>query len=87
MIAGSVTEWMRFLATPDREDAVSEIRRMVHRLDSVSDELTGVLRCLSGSPSCDVEEILRVSRTAAEEAMGLLSGVIMRLRLDGPDAA
>lgn len=88
MIAvGTAAEWMRFLATPDTEDAVSEIRRMVSRLDDVGDELNGLLRSLSGSPSGDVEEVLRVSRTATDEAIGLLDGVIVRIRLGDPDAA
>ena len=84
---GSAGEWVKFLDVRDSEDAAGEIRRMIGRLDESSDELTGVLNVLSGSPSGDVEEVLRVSRTAAHEAIGLLSGVITRLRLGDPDAA
>ena len=84
---GSAGEWVRFLDVRDSEDAVGELRRMIGRLDESSDDVTGVLNTLSGSPSGDVEEVLRVSRTATHEAIGLLSGVITRLRLGDPDAA
>ena len=84
---GTAGEWIRFLDARGTEDAVGELRRMVGRLDASSDEVTGVLNILSGSPSGDVEEILRVSRTSTHEAIGLLSGVITRLRLGDPDAA
>ncbi|MBA8805488.1 hypothetical protein FB382_003779 [Nocardioides ginsengisegetis] len=60
---------------------------MIGRLDESSDELGHVLKILSGSPSGDVEDVLRVSRTCVNEAIGLLSGVITRIRLGDPDAA
>ena len=84
---GTADEWIHFLDTRAPEDAVSELRRMIGRLDDSSDELTGVLNYLSGSPAGDVEEVLRVSRTATHEAIGLLNRVITRIRLDDPDAA
>lgn len=84
---GTAGEWVRFLDARGTEDAVSELRRMIGRLDASSDEVTGVLNILSGSPSGDIEEILRVSRTSTHEAIGLLSSVITRLRLGDPDAA
>ncbi|RHW25820.1 hypothetical protein D0Z08_17440 [Nocardioides immobilis] len=85
--AGTAGEWIHFLDARDAVDAISELTRMVQRLDDASDEVTGVLYTLSGSPSCDVEEILRVARAATYEAIGLLSSVITRIRLDNPDAA
>ena len=84
---GTPAEWMRFLEVRDVEDAVSELRRMIDRLDESSDEVGGVLRTLGGSPSCEVEEVLRITRTTAHEAIALLNGVIIHLRLGDPDAA
>jgi hypothetical protein len=84
---GLAEEWIRFLDARGPEDAVSELRRAISRLDDSSDEVTGVLTHLSGSPSADVEEVLRVSRTATHEAIGLLNVAITRIRLGDPDAA
>lgn len=85
--ARTAGEWMMFLDTADAEGAVGELRRLITRLDSSCDEITGVLRSLNGSPSAEVEEALRVSRTTAHEAAALLSSVITSLRLGDPDAA
>jgi hypothetical protein len=84
---GTAGEWVRFLDVRGPEDAVNELRCVIGRLDEASDEVTGVLSHLSGSPAGEVEEVLRVSRTSTHEAIGLLSGVITRLRLGDPDAA
>ena len=56
-------------------------------LEVASDELGDVLKSLSGSPCADLEEVLRVARYTSEEAIGLLSGVIVRMRLGDPEAA
>lgn len=84
---GTSSEWLRFLEARDTEDAVSELRRMIDRLDESSHEVGGVLRTLSGSPSGEVEEVLRITRTTAYEAIALLNGVIIHLRLGPPDTA
>ncbi|MFC5175597.1 hypothetical protein [Nocardioides taihuensis] len=85
--SGSVAEWLRFLEARSPEDSVSELRRLVSRLDTACDETTAVLAALSGGPSGDVEDDLRVARSAMHDSIGVLNRVIMRIRLDDPDAA
>ena len=84
---GTTHEWVRFLEVRSAEDAVSELRRMVAHLDAASDEAGSVLTQLSGSPDEDVEEALRVGRASVNEAIGLINGAVMRIRLGDPDAA
>ena len=84
---GSAHEWIRFLDAESDEEAVGKLRRMISCLEVASDELGDVLKFLTGSPSADLEEVLRVTRYTSEEAIGLLSGVIVRIRLGDPEAA
>ena len=84
---GTNIEWLRYLDAESGEDAVGDLRRMISRLEGISDEIGDVLRFLSGSPSVDLEEILRVSRSANEEAIGLLAAIILRIRQGDPEAA
>ena len=84
---GSAHEWIRFLDARSDEEAVGKLRRMISCLEVASDELGDVLKFLTGSPSGDLEEVLRVTRYTSEEAIGLLSGVIVRIRLGDPEAA
>ena len=84
---GTAREWHMFLGTRSREDASSEVRRMIHKLDDASDAVNYVVRLTAGSPSVDVEEVLRVARTSIDEAISQLNQAVYEIRLGDPDAA
>ena len=84
---GSTREWYLFLGTRSREDASSEVRRMIHRLDDASDAVNFTLRVLAGCPAEDVEEILRIARTSLDEAISQLNQAVYEIRLGDPDVA
>jgi hypothetical protein len=84
---GTANEWLRFLDAGSDDEAVAKIRRMISCLEVAADECGDVLKFMSGSPSADLEEVLRVTRYTSEEAIGLLSGVIARIALGDPEAA
>jgi hypothetical protein len=85
--AGTTNEWLRFLDAGSDEEAVGKLRRMISGLEVASDELGDVLKFLSGSPSADLEEVLRVTRYTSDEAIDLLTAVIVRIRRGDPEAA
>jgi hypothetical protein len=85
--AGTITEWLRFLDAGSDEEAVGQLRRMIAGLEAASDEFGDVLKFLSGSPSADLEEVLRVTRYTSDEAIDLLTAVMVRIRRGDPEAA
>jgi hypothetical protein len=85
--AATTNEWLRFLDAGSDEEAEGKLRRMISGLEVASDELGDVLKAMSGSPCEDLEEVLRVTRHTSEEAIDLLTTVIVRIRRGDPEAA
>jgi len=83
---GTVRQWYLFLGTRSCEDASSEVRRMIHRLDDASDAVNYILRLVAGCPAQDVEETLRVARTSIDEAISHLNQAVYEIRLGDPAA-
>jgi hypothetical protein len=84
---GRLGEWYRFLDARSDEEAVSEIRRHMARLDDVYGNLHWETRLLAASPGGDVEEVLRVARTSVAEAIELLNDVAARFQAGERDAS
>jgi hypothetical protein len=84
----STLAWCRFLGNYNRHGAEQELKRLERQLSHGFDLVSFVLRSLAGSPSADVEEILRVAQTSIDEAMRQIASVRYALALgDSPDAA
>ena len=77
---GRLYEWCRFLDAHTDEEAVGAIRNQMARLNDVYADVAWVLKQLAGSPGGEVEEVLRVARSAVGEAIELLDDVATRLR-------
>jgi len=82
-----VRSWFHFLGVHTANDAAAELRRMAMRLDDAHDAVGYVLKLLAGSPGGEVEDVLRITRTTLDEAMGLLDETVSRVRAGDPDAA
>jgi len=83
---GTARQWYLFLGTRSGEDASSELRRMIHRLDDASDAVNYIVRLVAGCPAQDLEEILRVARTSIDEAISHLNQAVFEIRLGDPAA-
>ena len=84
---GTLNEWFRFLDARSDDEAASVVRRHMARLDDVYGDLQWVLKSLAGSPSGEVDEALRVGRTALGEAIELLDAVAARFCAGERDAS
>lgn len=84
---GSTSEWCRFLEARDGDEAASEVSRHLGRLEDVYEEIAMELRLLASAPGGEVDEVLRVARSAVNEAIELLSGVVRQLVYTPPDEA
>jgi len=84
---GRLSEWCRFLGARTSDEVASDLHRIIGRLDDVYGELSYVTKLLAGCPSAEAEEELRLSRTAVDEAIGMLSSAIQQLPYGDPDAA
>jgi hypothetical protein len=73
-------EWVRFLESRDSDEAAHRLGRLTLQLDQALDEIITVLRSLAGSPAHDLEELLRVSRTAINEAVETMRFIVAGLR-------
>jgi hypothetical protein len=87
MAQPSAREWHFFLGTRDADSALTELTRMVHLLDEAQNNVGYILRLVSGSPSADAEEMLRVARTAVHEAIESLEEVVHVMRHDDHSVA
>ncbi|TIC86368.1 hypothetical protein [Nocardioides sp. GY 10127] len=86
--AGAPREWLMFTGIRNSEDAAAELIRLVKRIDEAGDLVQYVLRNLAGCPSDDTEEMLRVARSAINEAIENLQGAAGELRrCPDPDVA
>lgn len=85
--AGKLSEWYRFLDARSDEEAASEVRRHMARLDDVYGDVHWVLRQLASSPGGEVEDALRVARTSVAEAIELLDDLAARFRAGERDAS
>jgi hypothetical protein len=85
--SGRLYEWFRFLDAHTGDEAVNALCNQMARLQDVYAEVAWVLRQLAGSPGGEVEEALRVARSALGEALELLDDVAMRLRAGERDAS
>ena len=80
-------EWHLFLGTRDSDGAASELMRLVQRLDDAFDIVNYVLLRVSGSPSADSEENLRVARMALNEGSGYFEDLANEFRRHDTDVA
>jgi hypothetical protein len=85
--SGRLSEWYRFLDAHSDEEAAAEVRRHVARLDEVYANLHWEARQLASSPGGEVEETLRIARTAVAEAAELLEELASRFRAGERDAS
>lgn len=77
---GRLSEWYRFLDAHSDDEAASVVRRHMARLDEVYGNLHWEVRELASAPGGEVEEVLRVARTAVAEAIELLDDLVGRFR-------
>ena len=84
---GSNGEWCRFLDARSTEEAVDELRRKRMRLDHIDQAITCELKLLGSSPSAEIDEVLRVARSAVNESIELLDSVVRQLRLHPDEVA
>ena len=83
---GSTREWLMFLGTRSQDEAVTEIRRLIKRLDDAYDATSYVVKLISGCPGSDAEDVLRIARKSLDETIELLDHVADGLG-DAPGAA
>ena len=83
-LATDAASWRLFLGASSRNEAGSDLRRMVERLDDAHDVLDYVIRLVSGCPDAEVEEDLRFSRRAVAEVIHRLQMLVLELRLGDP---
>lgn len=69
---GSAREWHMFLGTRAQSEAITEIQRLIQRLDDAYDATSYVLKLISGCPGTEAEDILRIGRKAIDETIALL---------------
>lgn len=84
---GSTQEWCRFLEAPNADEAEYDLRRHMTRLEEAYAEIAHELKFFSSSPGGEVDETLRVARSAISETLELLDGVRLQLRYSPPDEA
>ena len=83
---GSSREWHMFLGTRTQNEAVTEIQRLIRRLDDAYDASSYVLKLISGCPGTEAEDVLRIGRKALDETIALLDHVRQSIS-DTPGAA
>jgi hypothetical protein len=83
----AAAEWIRFLEAAGSEEACEVLRRRIGQLESTADDISEVIREFPGSPSDELEECLRIARSAAHEAIEFLRVVISVIRKSEPDVA
>ncbi len=65
-------EWYRFFDVVTGEDAASELRRVVVRLEGVHSDLEAIAGPLADAPEGDINEALWIARTAVSDAIDQL---------------
>lgn len=65
-------DWYRFFDVVTGEDAASELRRVVVRLEAVHGDLDAAASSLSDAPDGDVNEALWIARTGLTDAIDRL---------------
>lgn len=83
---GSPREWLMFLGTRNQDEAVTEVRRFIKRLDDAYDATSYVLKLIAGCPGGEAEDVLRIARKSLDETIELLDHVADGLG-DAPGAA
>jgi hypothetical protein len=83
---GSAREWHMFLGTRTQSEGITEVQRLIRRLDDAYDAASYVLKLISGCPGGDAEETLRIGRKALDETIDMLDHVRQSIG-SAPDAA
>ena len=77
---GAIHEWYRFLDARSDDEAVSELRRHIGRLEEAHGVVDQAFRRLAFSPGGEVDELLSIARLSLSEAVEMLQQVISRFR-------
>ena len=77
---GGIHEWYRFLDAHSDDEAVSELRRHIARLEDAHQSVDQIFRRLAFSPGGDVDELLSIARLSLSEAAEMLERIIVRFR-------
>ena len=77
---GAIHDWYRFLDARSDDEAVSELRRHIARLDHARDFVDEVYRRLAFSPGGEIDELVSISRLSLSEAAEMLQQVAARFR-------
>ena len=77
---GRLHDWYRYLEANSDEEAAGVLKGHTFRLSEVYNDLCWELTQLAGTPSADLEEVLRVARCAVGEALDVLDEVAARFR-------